>query len=246
MKSFYVSRFAHLERLIRTDVTVSTMQPETRRTLGSLWAHRAQAELTASAMFSGLALDCSRGNVSPVLLSLTERAVDDERYHSMLSAQMAEHYLGETIPAFGPSADALRFETCEADLALGLRLLLQCALNETVAAAYLRECHREAISPLVRAAVRELLRDEIDHARIGWAYLGSTELGPRFRDSVRRELPQLLAMVSAAWHKPLTESEYPVGYGVLSLERTREVADMTLETLVKPGLAGFGLVDGHG
>jgi hypothetical protein len=241
MNPVYASRLAGIDRLIEADVMVSNLDVTARRTLGALWVRRAQSELTASQVFAGLARDCSRGDVPAVVAELSERAVEDERFHAILSAHVAAHYLGAPPPEPVPAGSALRFESCDAALALGLRLILHSALNETVAAAYLRECHREAASPLMRAATRELLRDEIDHARIGWAYLASAELGPRMRENFCRELPALLSLVTRAWHEPLTEAEYPLGHGILSLERTREVMAHALKDLALPGLATFGL-----
>ena len=57
-------------------------------------------------------------------------------------------------------------------------------LNETTASAFLEVCVARAEAPLAKAALRELLSDEIDHGRIGWAHLasldeaGRAEVGP--------------------------------------------------------------------
>jgi hypothetical protein len=44
-----------------------------------------------------------------------------------------------------------------------------------------------AAGPLLRAALRDVLADEIDHARVGWAYLASTEQDERMR--LERRIP---------------------------------------------------------
>lgn len=242
MKPGYTSRLAQIEGLIRADTAAHGLESETRRSLGSLWARRAQTELTASVMFDGLTRDCSSSTLPRLLTEQSARAANDERFHSLMCARIAEHYCGEAPLELTPGEDALRFESCEPELALGLRLLLHCALNETVSVAYLQECHKEAVSPLVRAAARQLLQDEIHHSRIGWAYLGALELETRLSERFRRELPRLLSLVASAWYKPVADTEYPDGHGVLSLACTRKVADLALETLVKPGLASFGLI----
>jgi hypothetical protein len=122
-----------------------------------------------------------------------------------------------------------------------LRFLLHGALNETVAVVYLRQCRREAKSMLVRAAVRELLHDEIAHSRAGWAYVASAARHPDVRDSLCRELPALLAIVSDAWCKPAASSQYPSGHGALSDVGTRAVTAEALQMVVLPGLARFGI-----
>ncbi len=241
MKLDYGARLAAIELLLAADRGADQLAPRARAAVGALWAHRAHAELTAAYIFAGLHEDCVLASEQPVLLELTQRAIEDERFHSRLSARVAEHYLRVAPPEPAPVADALRFESCEAEVARGLRLLLHCALNETIAAAYLRECQREAASALMQAALRELLRDEVDHARIGWAYLASLDGATTIRERLCHELPSLLSLVTSAWHKPLLEDEYPSGHGALTLERTRLVTRSALETLVLPGLAQFGI-----
>lgn len=237
----YAQRLEQIRRLAVSDVAARELDGDARRAVGELWARRAQGELSTAATFSGLHRDCLTFGVTASITRLTERAVDDERFHGALSLFMAEHYLDAAVPSPAPGADALRFECCSTEVAPALRFVLHCALNETVAVAYLRQCYREACSVLVRAAVRELLHDEINHSRVGWAYVASAVGRPDVRDSLRRELGALLALVSDAWCKPLSSSRYPVGHGDLSEAGTREVAEEALRTIVLPGLARFGI-----
>jgi hypothetical protein len=55
----------------------------------------------------------------------------------------------------------------------------QCVLNETTASAFLEACLQCAEGALARWALRELLSDEIDHGRIGWAFLASLTAAER-------------------------------------------------------------------
>jgi hypothetical protein len=238
----YVARLEKVRGLAESDVAARELAPDARRVIGELWARRAEGELSAGAMFSGLYRDCLAFAVDAGITQLTKRAVDDEHFHGALSLLVAEHYLGAPVPLPVPSAAPLRFESCAAEVAPALRFLLHGALNETVAVVYLKQCHREATSVLVRAAVRELLHDEIDHSRVGWAYVASAVSHPAVRDSLCRELPALLALVSDVWSKPATSSPYPPGHGALSESRTRAVTEQALRTVVLPGLARFGIV----
>jgi hypothetical protein len=237
----YAQRLERVRRLGVSDAAARELDGDARRAVGELWAGRAQGELSTASIFSGLHRDCLNFGVNASITRLTERAVDDERFHGALSSFMAEHYLGAAVPSPVPSADALRFESCSAEVAPALRFVLHCALNETVAVAYLRQCHREACSVLVRAAVRELLHDEINHSRVGWAYVASAAGRPDVRDSLRRELRALFALVLDAWCKPMSSSLYPIGHGALSEAGTREVAEEALRSVVLPGLARFGI-----
>lgn len=54
-----------------------------------------------------------------------------------------------------------------------LHVVEMCCLNETLTGVYLTEMLHRATHVTARAAVESLLEDEIDHGRVGWAYLAS-------------------------------------------------------------------------
>jgi hypothetical protein len=238
----YSARLAKLGQLAAADVAAGELAAGARRAIGELWVRRAEGELATADTFAGIHRDCVALGLSDGITSLTARAADDERFHGELSLLMAAHYLGAPVPAPGAAADALRFDSCVAEVAPALRIVLHCALNETVAVAYLRRCYQEAASELVRAALRELLADEVDHSRVGWAFIASVAGGPVLHESLRRELPALLALVSEAWSTPSSAGPHSLGHGVLDDEATRAVTQEALRALVLPGLARFGLV----
>ncbi|HEX2873174.1 MAG TPA: hypothetical protein VHP33_18060 [Polyangiaceae bacterium] len=237
----YAARLEKVRRLAETDVVSGELEPEARRAVAQLWARRAEGELSAATTFSGLHRDCVALGSSATITQLTARAVSDEHFHVALSLMMAEHYQGEPAPSPVPRADAWRFESCGPDVAPALRFLLHCALNETIAVAYLRQCLREAKSVLIQAALRELLHDEIAHSRVGWAQIAAVAGRPAIRASLCRELPALLVLVSNAWCEPMKGSGCPPGHGGLSESGTRAVTEETLQTLVLPGLMRFGI-----
>jgi hypothetical protein len=67
-------------------------------------------------------------------------------------------------------------------------------MNETIASAFLEAAVEHASGPMARTALRELLSDEIDHARLGWAFIGSlsaeerAEIGPWLFGMMRANL----------------------------------------------------------
>lgn len=239
--STYAARLEKVRRLAAVDVASRKLEPEARRAVARLWARRAAGELSAATTFAGLHHDCLTSGTNAIITELTGRAVADEGFHGALSLVMVEHYLEAPLPPPLARADALRFESCASDVAPALRFLLHCALNETIAVAYLRQCLREARSVLVRAALRELLHDEVDHSRVGWAYVATVVAQPTIRDSLCRELPALLDTVRSAWCEPENDSGCPLGHGGLSELGTRAVTEEALRTLILPGLARFGV-----
>jgi hypothetical protein len=48
-----------------------------------------------------------------------------------------------------------------------------CCLSETITGVYFTEMHAHATRQSARAVVENLLEDEIDHGRVGWAYLAT-------------------------------------------------------------------------
>ena len=75
--------------------------------------------------------------------------------------------------------DVPKHEGASPALRQSLHVFGQCALNETTASAFLETCLAESKVPLAHVALRELLSDEIDHARIGWAHLASLDAPSR-------------------------------------------------------------------
>ena len=52
-----------------------------------------------------------------------------------------------------------------------LHTLAMGCINETIASAWLEASLRDATLPLARRVIRELIADDIHHARMGWAHL---------------------------------------------------------------------------
>ncbi len=99
---------------------------------------------------------------------------------------------------------------------------------------------------MVRAAVRELLADEVDHARVGWALLGTDRLAPRLRCEVSAALPALVRLARQRWLARADElpERLPRGHGCLPRGEVIEVVDHALRSLVLPGFSHVGLDPG--
>lgn len=118
-------------------------------------------------------------------------------------------------------------------------------VTESLSAALLAEMRRQAKDSRVRQVVHEVLRDEVDHARLGWAHLAA--------ESARRDVgwisPHLPAMLAATVHEELfseDEAEPALaavveGLGSLRRASRREIFVATMEGVVFPGLRRFGV-----
>lgn len=124
-------------------------------------------------------------------------------------------------------------------------------VTETLSAAILGGLVERASDTEARSTMLEILRDEVRHARLGWAHLAA-ERERGVRDVVSEHLP---AMLAATVHEalllapepgseratPSPESAELAGLGSLPLPVRRTLFKETLRHVVFPGLEQFGL-----
>jgi len=151
------------------DPTIDALSPAQREEVSAHWLERGAAERRVGDAFAVIHQVLVEASADPALVNLAARAVDDESRHAELSRVVASRYAGRelsnppslklSVPAHQGATPALR---------RSLWIMGQCVLNETFASCVLESSLRVTNAPLARAALRELLSDEIDHARIGW------------------------------------------------------------------------------
>lgn len=115
-------------------------------------------------------------------------------------------------------------------------------MNETFASSFLEASLGQAQAPLGRAALRELLSDEIDHARIGWAHLA--ELSERQRTELSPWLDSLVHANLKMWRETpraaATDAALHV-HGAPPAPAIERALLGAVGDLIIPGLARFGL-----
>lgn len=201
---------------------VAEIDPKTRDLLARIWLSQAATELRVARSFALVHESLVHLGADPGLISVSKRAIDDEHRHTALCREMASRYAGAPVidPPELELAPPKHEEARNERERRALWIVGQCSFNETFASAYLSLCHERAESPLARAALRELLSDEIDHARIGWAYLST--------------LPQSLQPVIADWLVPLA---------ICNLREWRKVRLSDDKTLERHGIPSAGDVE---
>lgn len=166
--------------LPEVDPAIEAMSSAERARLSEIWLYRAAMERRVADSFAVIRGALERRQAPPSLVSLAERAIDDEYRHTELSRVVASRFSGRELAA--PARLVLEVPR-HASAAPALRDTLfvvgQCVLNETTAGAFLETCLEHAQGVLVKAALREILSDEIDHGRIGWAHLASLDASER-------------------------------------------------------------------
>lgn len=231
-------------RALPDDPSLDTLSPSERALLVNLWRSQAATERRVARSFE-LVRDAlvARGDDAG-LVAVSERAIDDEMRHASLCMELASRYAGRVVspPPELPHEHPTHPGASE-PLRRALFVLGQCALNETLASAYLDACLEVAEHPLPRAALSELLSDEIDHARIGWAFASTLDDGAR--DALQPWLLPLAVSNLRMWRQlSLPEGEL-APHGVPPKEKVREALLNAVRELVIPGFERFGF-DGRG
>ncbi len=213
---------------------------------GRLWAFRARVELEAAARFEDLGARLRALDAAPEVCGLAARASEDERRHHAMCVELAR-YFGVEPSSFAPAPPMPvglgRKDPRERLLA---EVVAMSCVTESLSTALLIEMRREATVARVREVAHEVLRDEVDHARLGWAHLASEVsrgvdvgwLGPRLPD-----------MLAATVHEELFGPPEPDPGAALQLEgrgglrrRTRcDVFVATMEGVVFRGLERVGV-----
>lgn len=215
----------------------------TRGRIAAAWAFRAASEQEAEGRSLRLAAELAETGAAPVVVAMGARAAEDERRHARLCADVAARYGAPPPPRdrvearpIGPPHYALR------DRVL-YEVVSFCCINETINASLLARTLEVARDGVIRDAVRRILKDEVDHGRLGWAHLAEQ----RARGAgafLGAALPRMLdAAVSDELFLP---DDRPPGAGGVAhgdLPRATLLAILreTLDGVILPGFDRFGV-----
>ncbi len=226
-------------------VGLSDLDPHGRSLVAGVWAFRARAEREAMERFGRIARELRAHDASAVVVEMAERAIDDERRHIAICAETASRY-GRPDEATEPSSAGPIGPS-----ALGTRerilyeMVAFCCVTESINAALMTVSYGCATAAPVKSAVREILRDEVTHSRMGWAHLAAerrhAELG-----WLGAALPAMLAgTVREEFFDPLdadgTVDPGIAGHGELPRSLRLQVFMKTLDDVVFPGLEAHGV-----
>lgn len=228
----------------RDDPALRALAPEARRRVGEIWRERARSELGAGSGFAEVVVGLYAIGARPEVLALATSAAHEEVQHARACHALAELYLGEPVlmprpkkvsmPAHRGATDALRATLH----AIGLS-----CINETIAAEFVAACLDASEASAVREASQKHLRDEIGHAKVGWAHLASGVLDAADRRAIAAWMPRLVRANGALWlARVRTLPEEGVrGHGYPPVRELEAVVRRALRTLVVPGLSHVGI-----
>jgi len=213
---------------------------------GLTWAQRARVEREAAAFFARLGARMRGVGAPGALIELAERASLDEERHAAWATELAER-----LGVRGPAPEDVAPREVVAGVPDDRRVLAECAalscVTESLSTVALLAMRERATRADVRAVLHEVLRDEIAHARLGWAYLSTVD-DARAKAWLGRELP---AIVDGAVTDELLSDEPEdaamgalEGLGCLSRATRRAVFVAALRDVIAPGFDACGVPTG--
>ena len=210
------------------------------------WRYREQIEQEAAYHFGRLNQQLRAIEAPNGLIAMAEQARDDEIEHARLCRQIVRRLQGgavfqplqpRTNTDMGPPAGA---SLSVAQTALYCSLALAC-VTETLSAALLIEMRRLSDDKQIHATIQRILKDEIQHARIGWAHLA----WEADRSDVRWVGECVPGMICASLRSEREGIKHfpPAAekFGVLSPQSSREIMTASFTEVVFPGLELHGI-----
>lgn len=216
------------------------------------WAARAGFEREAAGRFARLAVRLEATGAEPVVTALARRAAADEERHATLCDELAARFDGRPSPRrlnagpaeLGPSGLTVRERVL-------FEVVAMSCITETLSTAVLGEMRDRAVDARVREVLSTILRDEVQHARLGWAHLAAERRrGPLA--FVADALPRMLDdTASDEIFRPGEPDDVDVaetlrGLGALPRVVRRRSLVEALEQVVFPGLEALGVDAGGG
>lgn len=217
------------------------LDPTQRAEVARIWLTQAATEFRVAGSFACVETSLRTLNADAGLIALAARAVDDEHRHAALCEDVAGRLMGRVV---GPHARLPRQRPEHAGAPDGLRRVLwvvgQCCFNETFASAYLSVASEGAETPLIARAVRELLSDEVDHARLGWAFMQT--LSAELRRGLEEWLVPLAIQNLREWrHIELPHDERLAAHGIPPMDAAQHALTDALVGVIIPGFRHIGL-----
>jgi hypothetical protein len=232
------------------DWDTSALDAAARARVGGVWRERQRQEHLAVGAFAFITAELAAEGCEPVVLALTARAAADEVRHAEVCRRLAAGFLGEdAVPARLHGAPTVpRHEGVAAGDRVLFHVVEMCCLSETFTGVYLTEMLARAQHPVARAAVESLLEDEIDHGRVGWAYL-ATRAAERRVAGLAEALPGMLdrtigRVLRACRGAPEPDDAAREAFGFLGNDAGAAIFTRTLGDVILPGLELLGVDQG--
>jgi len=224
--------------------SVSTLPSALRKAAAWEWRCRHHFELDAMARFARLSDTLKAHNANQQVVDMANKAAKDEERHAELCRDLVA-YLDEAPPenfvACGAKVAPAEFSAREQLL---YEMVAISCVTETLSCALLGTLVERAEDEHIKQAMHSILKDEIGHSRLGWAYLADeTKRGPQ--NFIADHLPAMLAG-TVSEELFVNKEAHPLegaldGLGALSRKERLRIFDESMREVVFPGLENFGV-----
>ena len=216
-----------------------------REVVGRTWRERMRQEHLAVGAFALMTRELAEVGCEAAVLGLVARASADEVRHAEVCRRMAVIMLGEDrvphawrgLPKVPPHVGA------DARTRALLHMVEMCCLSETLTGVFFTEMHARATNPAARAVVESLLEDEIDHGRVGWAYLAARSQQATL-GGLAAALPSMLDRTFGTAIRNLgrvTDDDAMEAFGYVRDGACKEIFRRALRDVVIPGFEMLGV-----
>jgi hypothetical protein len=150
-----------------------------RARVASTWAFRTRAEIEATARFARVATELSEVGATQVVIRGAESASADEQRHRDLCAKLAAKWGEPNALSHVPPRERIGRSEMDPRDRLLWELVAVCCISETMNVALMTRCMEVVKDEEIRSTLHELLTDEVQHARLGWAHLAAERAAGR-------------------------------------------------------------------
>ncbi len=232
----------------RLDLSDAAALPERERQVAvASWLGRMVNETRSARVFAALKGQARDAGLSGATVAELARFEAEELRHGELCAAAAVALGGSAVQVVERGPDVPDHELEDSLEGLLRNVLSISCLSETVAVALIQAERLESGPRALQRLLREILADEVGHARAGWRLLD--ELAPRLGSARRDRLSAWLALafghLEAHELRELAPGPAPSAlaeaYGVCDGDRARQLFLTTVHSVIIPGLERRGL-----
>jgi hypothetical protein len=210
------------------------------------WNFRSKQEHLAVGA-SIIAHELADEGCEPIVLSLITRASNDEVRHAEICARMWSALRSEPfVPArFRGTPTMQSYSDTPASMRALFHVVELCCISETFTSVAFTEMLSRTTHPIARAVVQSLLTDEIDHGRVGWAYIAERAKGNALH-GLSVALPDIFVRAMGAGMRPAEKNAEPDDaslehWGYLGPKTVADIFRSTAREVILPGFERFGV-----
>jgi hypothetical protein len=191
-----------------------------------------------------MAKELAEVGAEPIVVKGAADAADDEARHCELCANLAATWGDPTAKTHVAAGLRIGRMTMDPGDRLLWEVVAVCCIGETMNTSLLTRCLERVKDDLIRTTLRDLLKDEVRHSRLGWAHL-SAERAKGRGEFLRDVLPLMLdasvepGFLEGTARVPWTDALYD--YGELPWVELVTLYRDTLNAVIFKGLDAMGI-----